>query len=277
MRATLAFALVPTLASAQARVSPSLASVGRRAVVVGPTSPSDGANKPALVVQGRAASQSLWAIAASAVVPGSGQAILGERRFLPYFAFELFSWIQYSAHVREARARRLDYRNLASAVARAPFSAFRPTGPFEYYERLEHFLESGAYDATPGGDLDPEPDTSTYNGSVWLLARRTFWKDPSKPPDRTSHEWDAAEQFYRRRAANDEFRWSWRNAQLEYDEFRRLIRGSNDANRRAVQDLGLMIANHTLSMVDAYITIRVRRRSTAGGERTEFGISLPLP
>jgi hypothetical protein len=37
-----------------------------------------------------------------------------------------------------------------------------------------------------------------------------------------------------------------------------LIRESNDANRRAMQHLGLIIANHVLSTVDAFITVRLQ-------------------
>ena len=34
-------------------------------------------------------------------------------------------------------------------------------------------IESGVFDAVPGGDLDPEPDEATANGATWLLARQT--------------------------------------------------------------------------------------------------------
>ncbi|MFN8572705.1 MAG: hypothetical protein U0132_11680 [Gemmatimonadaceae bacterium] len=220
---------------------------------------------------------SYWAIAASALMPGSGQAMLGEQRFLPYAAFEVFTWFQYAAHAHESRERRDNYRSLAATVARSPFSASHPLGDFDYYERLEHYLESGTFDALPGGELDPEPDTATYNGFVWLLARRTFWKDVNRPPARNTEEWQLAERLYRRRAYTDDYRWTWRNAQLEFDEYRREIRGANDANRQAVQALGLMIANHTLSMVDAFVTIRVRRRvGGPAGPRTELSVSLPV-
>ena len=224
----------------------------------------------------RPAPDSYWAIAASAAIPGAGQALLGERRFLPYAAFELFSWVQYAAHARDARVRRDDYRALASTVARGRFSTERPTGDFDYYERLEHYLESGRFDANSGGNIDPESDTSTFNGSIWFLARRTFWKDVNVDPARSSDEWQLAERFYRRRAYHDAYLWSWRNAQLEFDEYRRLIRGANDANRRSVQDLGIIIANHTLSVVDAFVTIRVRRRVAATGERQEVSVTLPF-
>jgi hypothetical protein len=280
MRVVLAVALLMLgtgEASAQARLAPAITdpkaldrsqSHTSRDTLLGLTAPQGMRGRPR---------STYWAIAASAAIPGAGQAVLGERRFLPYVAFELYSWAQYTSHIRESRERRDEYRSLAATVARAPLSSVQPQGDFDYYERLEHYLESGMFDVVPGGALDPEPDTATYNGFVWLLARRTFWKDVNHAPDRTSDEWQLAERLYRRRAYGDDYRWSWRNAQLEFDEYRRRIRAANDANRRAVQDLGLLIANHTLSMVDAYVTIRVRRHVGVGGEqRTELSVSIPV-
>ncbi|MBV6521009.1 MAG: hypothetical protein MNPFHGCM_01130 [Gemmatimonadaceae bacterium] len=231
------------------------------------------AGTPALSVRNR--DGSYWSVVASALAPGSGQALLGEQRFLPYAAFELFSWALYASHARDARARRREYRALASSVARAKFSANRPTGDFDYYERLEHYVESGLFDVVAGGDLDPETDTTTYNGSIWYLARRTFWKDVNLVPSRSSPEWQQAEMLYVRRAYRDDFLWSWRNAHLEFDEYRRLIRGANDASRRSIQDLGLIIANHALSLVDAFITVRLRRRTGSAGEVRELEVSFP--
>ena len=149
-------------------------------------------------------------------------------------------------------------------------------GDFEYYERMEKFAESGAFDAIPGGDLDPEPDTTTANGAIWLLARQTFWSNPSDPPPRMSAEYSFAESFYRERAVGPDYRWSWTNARLEYAEFRRTIRRRNNAYRNSLEDLGLVIANHALSTVDAFITVRLRRHVDAAGERLELRGSIPF-
>ena len=81
-------------------------------------------------------SRSPWAIAASAVLPGSGQAMLGVERALPYLAVEAFAWTAYVKASQDYRRRRNGYRDLASRVARAPFTAVRPNGSFEYYERI---------------------------------------------------------------------------------------------------------------------------------------------
>jgi hypothetical protein len=217
-----------------------------------------------------------WSILASAIVPGTGQAWLGQDRFVAYLAVEAYAWARYAADAREGRQARSSYRSLASEVARRPFSAARPVGDFEYYERMEHFAESGAFDAVPGGELDPEPDTTTANGATWLLARQTFWSNASEPPPRESAEYKFAEEFYRERAVGPAYRWSWSNAQLEYAEFRRTIRRSNNAYRNSLEDLGLVIANHALSTVDAFITVRLGRQEDASGKRYELTGSFPL-
>ncbi|MGH7712778.1 MAG: hypothetical protein ACREOG_15920, partial [Gemmatimonadaceae bacterium] len=206
-------------------------------------------------------SSSAWAVAGSLVLPGTGQALLRQERFVPYVAAEAFFLMRYAQHSRDARRERDRYRALAANVARAPFGGPRPHGTFAYYESMEHFVESGTFDATVGGDLDPEPDTTTFNGRMWLLARKTFWSDVSMPPPRDSREWRLAENFYANRAIRPGFRWTWRDAQLEYDEFRRSIRRSNDSYRDALTDLSVIIANHMLSGVDALVSVRLRSRT----------------
>jgi len=215
-----------------------------------------------------------WAPAASAALPGAGQALLRQDRFIAYFAVEAFAWLQYTVNLREGRRQRRAYRELARTVARAYFGSDRPVGDFDYYERMEHFVESGVYDAVPGDDqIEPEQDPATFNGSMWLLARQTYWDDPNVPPDPSSPAYRSAIEFYMRRAVRPEYRWSWRNAQLEQDLFRRTISGSNDAFRRSVQDLGVVIANHVLSTVDAYIALRLRGQA---GERYGLEVTIPL-
>jgi len=217
-----------------------------------------------------------WAVLASAFIPGTGQAILGQDRFVAYLAVEAYAWARYAADAREGHQARTSYRDLASEVARRQFSAVRPVGDFDYYERMEKFVASGAYDATPGGDLDPEPDTTTANGAIWLLARQTYWSNPSDPPPRSSPEYRFAEAFYRSRAVTPDYQWSWANARLEYAEFQRTIRKSNNAYRNSLEDLGLVILNHALSTVDAFITVRLRSHVQGDTKRFDITGSLPL-
>jgi len=200
--------------------------------------------------------------------------MLSVDRALPYLAVEAFAWTAYVKASRDYRKRRDGYRDLASRVARAPFATVRPNGDFEYYERMTHYLEAGRYDLVAGGGLEPETDSDTYNGSVWLLARRTYWADPETVPDTTSGEWQRAISFYRSRAYDQSYRWSWTSAPVERAMFIDLIHESNDANRRALQNMGVIIANHVLSTVDAFITVRLQRQEYGSGWSVEG--SLPI-
>jgi hypothetical protein len=216
-----------------------------------------------------------WAPLVSAAVPGGGQVILHQDRFVGYMAVESYALLQYANDLNEGRRQRRAYRNLAATVARAFFSSTRPLGQFEYYERMEHYVESGVYDVNPGDGLQPETDTLTYNGAVWLLARETFFANPDSMPDTTSAAYQSAIAFYAHRAVGPEFRWSWRNAQLEQDLFRRTIGRANDAFRQSVSDLGIIIANHVLSTVDAYVSVRLSRGATGSGEGAGATVSVP--
>ena len=217
---------------------------------------------------------SWWAPVVSAIVPGAGQTMLGQDRGIAYFAVEGYAWLRYASDIREARQQRNSYRRLAADVARAYFAPNLQSGDFEYYERMETFVESGVFDMFPGDVVEPETDTETFNGTLWLRARSTFWEDPATPPPPTSDAYRSALDYYVARAIQPAFRWSWRDAQLEQDLFRRTITRSNDAFRRSIQDLGVVIANHALSTVDAYVSVRLRRIDVASNA---VGVMATIP
>lgn len=218
-----------------------------------------------------------WPPLASAIAPGAGQFLLKQDRFMAYVAMEAYFLSRYVADRTEGRRQRDAYRQLANEVARALYTTTFPVGPWEYYERMEHFTESGVYDLSGGsGPFQPETDTTTYNGYLWLLARKTYWSDPAQPPDPSSSAYRSALQFYSARAVRPEYRWSWRDAQLEQDLFRRTIARSNDAFRRATADVAVILANHVLSTIDAYATVRLRTPQTPG-DRFSLSVELPWP
>jgi hypothetical protein len=134
---------------------------------------------------------------------------------------------------------------------------------FEYFEQIAKYLESGPFDTDPGTALVPPLDENTYNGSIWALARRTFLPDPDSIADVDSEEYQRALEFYRQRAVGPNFLWSWRNAGLEQDLYRQSIRRSDEGFRRATQQLGLLLANHLISAIDALITGRLRSNDQA--------------
>jgi hypothetical protein len=210
-------------------------------------------------------------VTASLIVPGSGQLMAGQPRGLVYLAVEVWALARAIAldHRGDERARQ--YRDLAYSVARQPFAPVRVDGPFEYYETMEKFVESGAFDADPGPAFQPEQDPRTYNGSVWLLARRTYFADPDSLPPPDSPAYLSAVAFYRGRAATDQFLWSWRNARLEQDVFASQIRASDVAYQQRTNYLGLLVLNHVASAVDALISSRL------GGRRVAPRLSFPGP
>lgn len=217
-----------------------------------------------------------WAPLASAVVPGAGQAVLGDDRFVAYVAVEGYAWLQYARDHQQGVRDRRAYRDLANAVARRFFTSVYPDGDWKYYETMEHFAESGVYDVTPGdAQLEPDPDTTTFNGHIWLLARHTYWQNADSAPAIGSPAYQHALDFYRQRAITSEYRWSWRNAQLEQDLFRRTISRSNNAFRQSIQDLGVILANHALSTVDAFLVVRLRQTRVAGDDRMSVNASIP--
>lgn len=196
---------------------------------------------------------------ASAVIPGTGQLLAGRERGALYLVAEAFFLTRFLARNAEGRRERDRYRELARVVARGAFDPVSVDTTFEYYEQMAKFVESGPFDTDPGPPVQPASDERTYNGQIWALARRTFFPDPDAVLPVDSPEYQRALAFYSQRAIGPNFEWSWRNAGLEQDLFRQSIRQSDEAFRQASQELGLLLANHVLSAVDAFVSERLSR------------------
>lgn len=205
-----------------------------------------------------------WAPVTSGVLPGTGQLMMGQQRGVGYLVAEGYLLLQLFRARRDANRDRDAYRALANEVARKPFGGVRPSGGWDYYESMEKYLESGAFDRIPGGAIDPETDETTFNGARWLLARETFWGNPGSPPPVGSSEYSRALAFYQSRAITAAYQWSWRDAQLEQDVYRQTIASANRSVQQAVNYVGLIGANHLVSLIDAYVSVRVRRFGGAG-------------
>jgi len=210
---------------------------------------------------------------ASLLLPGTGQLLAHQDRGAVYLAAEVYLVSRFLQLDREATMEARRFQNLAFDVARRSFGPTPRDTIFEYYEQMERFAESGRYDADPGAAFAPESDPGTYNGSVWLLARRTYWENPDVPPDPTSLQYWRAVQFYQARAVGPNFQWSWRDHSLEHEVFRDFIRRSDNAFRRAQSQVGLLLANHVLSAVDALISARL---SVAAGRAAQMQTSVGL-
>jgi len=206
---------------------------------------------------------------ASALVPGTGQLLRGEDRGAIYFITEAFLLQRFVSFWTDARREERRYREIALKIARAPFDPNARDTVFEYFEQMGKFKESGPFDTDPGPALIPPTDEATYNGAIWALARRTYFTGTASPPD-TSLTYQSALAFYRKRAIGPNYQWSWQSAGLEQDLFRQTIQQGDETFRRATQQLGLLLANHFLSAVDAFVTQRLSR----SGRRVELDHSL---
>lgn len=194
---------------------------------------------------------------ASLFIPGTGQALGRQDRAAVYGAIELYVLSRYIQLEHDGNAGADAFHQLAFAVAQRGFASVRRDTIFEYYETMERFASSGQFNLTPGSGLQPETDPTTYNGSVWLLARRTYWADPNTPPPPTSNEYRSALDFYVHHAVGPAYQWSWKSAGLQQQAFRDLIKGSDNDYRNAQTQLGLLLANHIVSALDALISNRL--------------------
>jgi hypothetical protein len=192
------------------------------------------------------------------VVPGAGQLLGGHDHGVAYLAAEVWFAARAIALSAEGRRQKSAFVTLGYDVARAQFNPVRLDAPWEYYEAMSHWVESGSYDlGGPGGTLRPETDTLTYNGMIWLLARRNYLANPDSIPPATDPAYQAAIAFYKQRAFGSAYQWSWRNAQLEMDTYAETIRESDNDFRYATTYLGAIVLNHLASAVDAFIALRV--------------------
>lgn len=196
---------------------------------------------------------------ASLLVPGSGQLLARQPRGIVYLATEVWLLARAVGLRRDSRSESAFFRSLAFTVARSRFGYPRADGAWPYYEEMGKYIESGVFNSTPASGLTPETDTATYNGHLWALARETYFENPDSTPDPASSSYQAALGFYRARGVPEGYRWSWRDARLEQDVYRASIRASDDAYRAATNYLGVVLLNHLVSAVDAFIGTRLGR------------------
>ena len=188
-------------------------------------------------------------------LPGAGQHVLGQRRRWAYLALEVLGWSLYIERRGAGADFRDRYRDLAWNEARIQSGTRIDTG-FAYYATLTDWTRSGAFDREPTvPGLQPEEDPTTFNGSIWDLAARIFLPGGTGVPE-SSPSYQRAVEYYTERAYATEFLWDWTTTGGAQQEFIRLITEGDDRFRQATTMLGVVLANHVMSSVDAYLSAR---------------------
>lgn len=160
-------------------------------------------------------------------------------------------------------------------MARRISAGPRRDGEFEYYEAMTHFAGSGAFDVNPAvAGVQPETNGDTYNGSVWELARAIYFSAAGDTLEPTPEEMAAALDYYAEHAITAGYSWSWVGNPLEQRVFDDLIHRSDDAARGATTMLGIVLANHVVSAVDALLTARLRDDGEGGGGGVDEGVEI---
>lgn len=197
----------------------------------------------------------LGAFAVSLAVPGAGQAALGLRRWPLYILAEAGFWWLWADARGDFHAFSDGYRDLAWNAARIPDGP-RREGGWSYYEAMSHYVSSGTFDADAAAGLQPEEDPTTWNGTVWEIARGIYLPGGVANPGTPGYE-DAL-AWYRSRAAGPGFLWTWAGRETDLGRFRGLIGSADEARRTQTTALGLILANHLVSAIDALLVARLR-------------------
>lgn len=236
----------------------------------------DGADPATDALRGRKPAP-WWAPLASLAVPGAGQVAMREPRAAAYLGLELYEWIQLVESTRDGHRLRAEYRRIAREIARQPFGGTFPDGTWAYYEAMSEpwYTASGRFNLGTDATVVPETDESTFNGALWLKARGIYWVDVNVAPARTDPSYQRALDFYTGQAVRDEFQWTWRNAQISQADYANTIKRYNTATRDVRNTLGVILANHLVSSIDALATVRIRQSRGPVGER-RYDVSIPL-
>jgi hypothetical protein len=197
------------------------------------------------------------AFIASAILPGGGQWYLKTDRWVPFTALEAWAWVKYLQNRQRGKQLEAGYRDLAWNVARRITTSSRKDSVFTYYEEIGKWQQSGLFDVDPlTAGIQPEHDSTTFNGSQWQRARSLFLKGVPATPG--SAEYEKALAYYRANAIPEPYLWSWGSNRLEHAEFKETISESDARFRAATRMMGVILANHVVSAVDALVLARVK-------------------
>ncbi|GEM_PF-5196394 len=232
----------------------------------------------------------------SALLPGSGQLYRGQRRGFAYVAAEIVSVTAWAFFKNEGNNNRDEYIDFARVNARETLAANDPwynviqdrinpnlQGDWDYYEHMRNYRRSGRYDRDLNNDytltgnlrdLDPETEyTDSFNNRQWGIARINYFESDPENPDAlvgTSADTVAAKEFYAATATSFDMAWDWGTPEqnplstVNWNQYKDIIHDANTAFRRASFSLGLLLANHVISTIDSYISVRTYNSRLGG-------------
>ena len=189
----------------------------------------------------------------SLALPGLGQHRQDKSRKWIFAGLEVVAWSVYLERRSAGGASRNDYRDFAWEQGRLQ-AGTRVDGDFEYYETLSKWTRSGAFDrdAVSSG-LQPEEDPATFNGTIWVRAQGIFLGGDGQPGDPGFAE---AVEYYEARAYQAEFLWDWSRSPTDRARLGELISENDSRFRQATTAVGIVMANHLVSAVDAFLGSR---------------------
>jgi hypothetical protein len=198
-------------------------------------------------------------------------------RAAAYLGIDVYEWIQLVESTRDAHRLRAEYRRIAREVARSPFGGTFPDGPWAYYEAMSEpwYPASGRYSLGSGSEVVPETDEGTFNGQLWRKARSIYWVDIDQAPAKTDAAYTSALSFYERQAVRDDYTWTWKDNEFSRQEFVTTIARYNSATRDVRGTLGVILANHLVSAIDAFATVRIRSARAADGSQ-RIDVTVPF-
>ena len=189
----------------------------------------------------------------SLALPGLGQHRQGKARKWIFAGLEVAAWSVYFERRSAGGALRNDYRDFAWEEGRLQ-AGTRVDGDFNYYETLSKWNRSGAFDRDAGlSGLQPEEDPATFNGTIWVRAQSIFLGGDGPPGDAGFAQ---ALEYYEARAYEIEFLWDWSRRPADRARLGELISESDSRFVQATTAVGIVIANHLVSAVDAFLGSR---------------------
>ena len=207
--------------------------------------------EPAFRQQPAAASASHTLL--SLALPGLGQHRLGRSRKWLFLGLEVAAWAVYVERRSAGGSARDDYRDYAWQAGRVQAGP-RVDSDFNYYETLSKWDRSGAFDGDAvASGVQPEEDPATFNGTLWARAQAIFLGAGGQPGDPAFTQ---ALEYYQVRAYETDFLWDWSRTAGGRTQLGELISESDSRFRQATTALGVVIANHLVSAVDAFLVTR---------------------